>query len=124
MSSADHERGLEPLARFSDEWRASEAVRCRLRDAPPGSNKATNLPDFQHLTWTDLRDAWSATNYRGKGPLTLEQRFVLEVVHMRRAMRHMDKLVAAAELELKQSGAPDSFALDRPRRKIDVTRFD
>ncbi|KWK02444.1 hypothetical protein [Burkholderia stagnalis] len=118
----------EPIAPFSDEWRAREAVRCKLRDAPdepdPGSDKATKLPDFQHLTWTDLRDAWSATNYRGKGPLTLEQRFVLEVVHMRRALRRMDKLVAAAELELKQSGAPDSFALDQLRRMIDITRFD
>ncbi|KVD09413.1 hypothetical protein WI80_13995 [Burkholderia ubonensis] len=118
----------EPIAPFSDEWRAREAVRCKLRDAPdepdPGSDKATKLPDFQHLTWTDLRDAWCATNYRGKGPLTLEQRFVLEVVHMRRVLRRMDKLVNAAELELKQSGAPDLFALDQLRRMIDVTRFD
>ncbi|AOJ62761.1 hypothetical protein WJ32_10040 [Burkholderia ubonensis] len=118
----------EPIAPFSDEWRAREAVRCKLRDAPdepdPGSDKATKLPDFQHLTWTDLRDAWSATNYRGKGPLTLEQRFVLEVVHMRRALRRMDKLVSAAELELKQSGASDSFALDQLRRMVDVMRFD
>ncbi|KVZ37966.1 hypothetical protein [Burkholderia ubonensis] len=58
------------------------------------------------------------------GPLTLEQRFVLEGVHVRRALRRMNKLVSAAELELKQSGAPDSFALDQLRRMIDVTRFD
>lgn len=49
---------------------------------------------------------------------------MLEGVHVRRALRRMDKLVSAAELELKQSGAPDSFALDQLRRMIDVTRFD
>lgn len=36
----------------------------------------------------------------------------------------MDKLVSAAEIELKQSGAPDSFALAQLRRMIDVARVD
>ncbi|WP_157651944.1 hypothetical protein [Burkholderia ubonensis] len=48
---------------------------------------------------------------------------MLEVVLMRRVLRRMDKLVNAAELELKQSGAPDLFALDQLRQMIDVTRF-
>lgn len=43
---------------------------------------------------------------------------------MRRVLRRMDKLVNAAELELKQSGAHDSFALDQLRRMIDIARFD
>lgn len=32
--------------------------------------------------------------------------------------------LSAAELKLKQSGAPDSFALDQLRRMIEVARFD
>ncbi|KDB06755.1 hypothetical protein LIG30_0376 [Burkholderia sp. lig30] len=118
----------EQIAPFSDEWRAREAIRCKLRDAPdepdPGSDKAMKLPDFQRLSWTDLRDTWRQSGYTGKGRLTLEQRFVLEVVHVRRALRHIDKLASAAEKELKESGAPESFPLNKLRRTIDVARFD
>lgn len=121
-SSREH---LEP---FSDEWRAREAIRCKLRGVPdepdPGSDKATKLPEFQRLSWTELRDRWSQSGYTGKGRLTLEQRFVLEVVHVHRALRHLDKLALAAERELKESGASDSFALAQLRRTIDVAIHD
>lgn len=36
----------------------------------------------------------------------------------------MEKMVCAAELELKKTGYPDSFALDQLRRIIDGARFD
>ncbi|NTX28681.1 hypothetical protein HT746_16340 [Burkholderia pyrrocinia] len=117
-----------PIAPFSDEWRAREAMKCRLHDVPgepdPGSDKATKLPEFQRLTWSELRDAWSAANFKKNRSLTLEQRFVLDVVHVRRTLRLMEKMVCAAELELKKNGYPDSFALDQLRRMIDVARFD
>ncbi|MET3820416.1 hypothetical protein [Burkholderia ambifaria] len=117
-----------PIAPFSDEWRAREAMKCRLHAVPgepdPGSDKATKLPEFQRLTWSELRDAWSAANFKKNRALTLEQRFVLEVVHVRRTLRLMEKMVCAAELELKKNGYPDSFALDQLRRMIDVARFD
>ncbi|MBH9723909.1 hypothetical protein JAO10_26615 [Burkholderia contaminans] len=117
-----------PIAPFSDEWRAREAMKCRLHDVPgepdPGSDKATKLPEFQRLTWAELRDAWSATNFKKNRSLTLEQRFVLEVVLVRRTLRLMEKMVCAAELELKKNGYPDAFALDQLRRMIDGARFD
>ncbi|HEM7803752.1 MULTISPECIES: hypothetical protein [Burkholderia] len=117
-----------PVAPFSDEWRAREAMKCKLYDAPsepdPGSDKATKLPEFRRLTWEELRDAWSAANFKKHRALTLEQRFVLEVVHVRRSLRLMERLVCAAELELKKSGSPDVFALDQLRRMIDSARFD
>ncbi|WP_175981471.1 hypothetical protein [Burkholderia sp. BCC1630] len=117
-----------PIAPFSDEWRAREAMKCRLHDAPgepdPGSDKATKLPEFQRLTWAELRDAWSATTYKKNRPLTLEQRFVLEIVHVRRTLRLMEKMVCTAELELKKNGSPDLFALDQLHRMIDGARFD
>ncbi|MGT0246644.1 hypothetical protein [Burkholderia pyrrocinia] len=117
-----------PVAPFSDEWRAREEMRCRLYDTPgepdPGSDKATKLPEFQRLTWAELRDAWSATPFKKNKLPTLEQRFVLEVVHVRRTLRLMEKMVCAAELELKKNGYPDSFALDQLRRMIDGARFD
>ncbi|WP_174379953.1 hypothetical protein [Burkholderia pyrrocinia] len=116
------------VAPFSDEWRAREAMKCRLHAVPgepdPGSDKATKLPEFQRLTWSELRDAWSAATFKKNRALTLEQRFVLEVVHVRRTMRLMEKMVCAAELELKKNGYPDSFALDQLRRMIDSARFD
>lgn len=116
------------VAPFSDEWRAREAMKCRLHDVPgepdPGSDKATKLPEFQRLTWEELRDAWSAIVYKKNRALTIEQRFVLEVVHVRRTLRLMEKMVCAAELELKKNGYPDSFALDQLRRMIDGARFD
>ena len=46
------------------------------------------------------------------------------VVHVRRALRLMEKMVCAAELELKKNGYPDSFALDQLRRMIDGAPFD
>ncbi|MFA8340296.1 hypothetical protein [Burkholderia cenocepacia] len=49
---------------------------------------------------------------------------MLEVVHVRRTLRLMEKMVCAAELELKKNGYPDSFALDQLRRMIDSARFD
>ncbi|UEP27020.1 hypothetical protein [Burkholderia sp. B21-007] len=55
---------------------------------------------------------------------TLEQRFVLEIVHVRRTLRLMEKMVCAAEQELKKNGSPDLFALDQLRRMIDSARFD
>lgn len=117
-----------PVAPFSDEWRAREEMKCRLYAAPdepdPGSDKATKLPEFQRLTWAELRDAWSATPFKKNKLPTLEQRFVLEVVHVRRTLRLMEKMVCAAELELKKNGYPDSFALDQLRRIIDGARFD
>lgn len=118
----------ERIAPFSNEWRAREATRCLLRDASdepdPGSDKATKLPDFQCVTWAELRTAWSATEFKKNRPLTLQQRFVLEIVHIRRALRRMDRLISAAELELKKDGRPDSFALDQLRRMIDVALSD
>ncbi|WP_175872670.1 hypothetical protein [Burkholderia sp. BCC0397] len=117
-----------PVAPFSDEWRAREEMKRRLYDTPgepdPGSDKATKLPEFQRLTWAELRDAWSATPFQKNKLPTLEQRFVLEVVHVRRTLRLMEKMVCAAELELKKNGYPDSFALDQLRRMIDSARFD
>lgn len=117
-----------PVAPFSDEWRAREAMKCKLYDAPgepdPGSDKATKLPEFRRLTWEELRDAWGAAGFKKGRALTLEQRFVLEVVHVRRALRRMEKMVCAAEQELKKSGYPDSFALDQLHRMIDSARFD
>ncbi len=117
-----------PVAPFSDEWRAREAMKCRLHDTPeepdPGSDKATKLPEFRRLTWEELRDAWGVTGFKKGRAVTLEQRFVLEVVHVRRALRRMEKLVCAAELELKNGGYPDLFALDQLRRMIDSARFD
>ncbi len=117
-----------PVAPFSDEWRAREAMKCRLHDTPeepdPGSDKATKLPEFRRLTWEELRDAWSVAGFKKGRAVTLEQRFVLEVVHVRRALRRMEKMVCAAELELKKGGYPDSFALDQLRRMIDSARFD
>ena len=117
-----------PVEPFSDEWRAREEMKRRLHDVPgepdPGSDKATKLPEFQRLTWEELRDAWSAANFKKHRSLTLEQRFVLEVVHVRRTLRLMEKMVCAAELELKKNGYPDSFALDQLRRMIDGARFD
>ncbi len=71
-----------------------------------------------------MRDTWSATAYKKNRALTIEQRFVLEVVHVRRTLRRMEKMVCAAELELKKNGCPDSFALDQLRRMIDGARFD
>jgi hypothetical protein len=68
--------------------------------------------------------AWSATALKKNKLPTLEQRFVLEVVHVRRTLRLMEKMVCAAELELKKNGYPDSFALDELRRMIDGARFD
>ncbi|WP_155632984.1 hypothetical protein [Burkholderia stagnalis] len=56
--------------------------------------------------------------------MTLERRFLLEVVQVRRALRQIDKLARAAEKELKECGVPDSFALDQLRRTIDVAGFD
>ncbi|MCA8255580.1 hypothetical protein LGM89_20115 [Burkholderia sp. AU31624] len=107
------------VAPFSDEWRARETMKCRRHDVPSepdrGSDKATKLPEFQRLTWEELRDAWSATAYKKNRALTIEQRFVLEVVHVRRTLRLMEKMVCAAELELKKNGYPDSFALDQLR---------
>ncbi|NTZ84296.1 hypothetical protein FCJ61_15155 [Burkholderia metallica] len=117
-----------PVAPFSDEWRAREEMKRRLYDTPgepdPGSDKATKLPEFQRLTWAELRDTWSATAFKKNKVPTLEQRFVLEVVHVRRTLRLMEKMVCAAELELKKNGYPDSFALDQLRRMIDGARFD
>ncbi|RQS32506.1 hypothetical protein DIE03_11650 [Burkholderia sp. Bp8992] len=116
------------VAPFSDEWRAREAMKCRLHDTPdepdPGSDKATKLPEFQRVTWKELRGAWSVADFKKRRLLTLEQRFVLEIVHVRRALRLMERTVCAAELELKKSGYPDSFALDQLRRMIDGARFD
>ena len=116
------------VAPFSDEWRAREEMKRRLYDTPgepdPGSDKATKLPEFQRLTWDELRETWSATTFKKNKRPTLEQRFVLEVVHVRRTLRLMEKMVCAAELELKKSGYPDSFALDQLRRMIDGARFD
>ncbi|MCA8067766.1 hypothetical protein [Burkholderia sp. AU38729] len=107
------------VAPFSDEWRARETMKCRRHDVPGepdrGSDKATKLPEFQRLTWEELRDAWSATAYKKNRALTIEQRFVLEVVHVRRTLRLMEKMVCAAELELKMNGYPDSFTLDQLR---------
>ncbi|KVP24300.1 hypothetical protein WJ86_14625 [Burkholderia multivorans] len=54
--------------------------------------------------WAELRTAWSATEFKKNRPLTQQQRFVLEIVHVRRALRHMDRLVNAAEQELKKDG--------------------
>ncbi|MDN7586954.1 hypothetical protein [Burkholderia seminalis] len=117
-----------PVAPFSDEWRAREAMKCRLHDTPeepdPGSDKATKLPEFRRLTWEELRDAWGMACFKKGRALTVEQRFVLEIVHVRRALRRMEKMVCAAELELKKSGYPDSFALGQLRRMIDSARFD
>jgi hypothetical protein len=117
-----------PVAPFSDEWRAREAMKCRLHDIPeepdPGSDKAAKLPEFQRRTWEELRDAWSVADFKKRRVLTLEQRFVLEIVHVRRALRLMERTVCAAELELKKNGYPDSFALDQLRRMIDSARFD
>ncbi|EKS9887430.1 hypothetical protein BTK96_004436 [Burkholderia pyrrocinia] len=73
---------------------------------------------------SELREAWSSANFKKNRTLTLEQRFVLEVVHVRRTMRLMEKMDCAAELELKKNGPPDLFALDQLRRTIDGTRFD
>ncbi|WP_175672916.1 hypothetical protein [Burkholderia ambifaria] len=116
------------VAPFSDEWRAREAMKCRLHDVPgepdPGSDKTTKLPEFQRLTRSELRDAWSAANFKKNRALPLEQRFVLEVVHVRRTLRLMEKMVCAADLELKKNGYPDSFALDQLRRMINSARFD
>ncbi|WP_017335119.1 hypothetical protein [Burkholderia stagnalis] len=56
--------------------------------------------------------------------MTLEQRFVLDVLQVRRALRHIDKMARADEKEPTESGAPDSFELDQLRQKIDVARFD
>ncbi|WP_334014624.1 hypothetical protein [Burkholderia orbicola] len=116
------------VAPFSDEWRAREEMKRRLSDTPgepdPGSDKATKLPEFQRLTWSELRDAWSETAFSKNKRPTLEQRFVLEVVHVRHTLRLMEKMVCAAELELKKNGYPDSFALDQLRRMIDGARFD
>ncbi len=118
----------EQIAPFSDEWRAREATRCLLRGEPaepdPGSDRATKLPDFQRVTWAELRTAWSATEFKKDRPLTQQQRFVLEIVHVRRALRRMEQLVSAAEQELKKDRLPDLFALDQLRRMIDVTLSD
>ncbi|MFY4697618.1 hypothetical protein [Burkholderia glumae] len=103
-------------------------MKCRLHKAPgepdPGANKATKLPELQRLTWSELRDTWGASNYKKNRSLTLEHRFVLEIVHVRRTLRLMEKMVCAAELELKKSGSPDLLALDQLRRMIDGTRVD
>ncbi|WP_230945500.1 hypothetical protein [Burkholderia pseudomultivorans] len=117
-----------PIAPFSDEWRAREAMRCRLRDTPgepdPGSDKATKLPEFQRISWSELRDTWSTHTYKKNRPLALEQRLVLEIVHVRRVLRLMEKMVCAAELESRKNGSPDLFALDQLRRMIDGTVVD
>lgn len=118
----------ERIAPFSDEWRAREATRCLLRDASdepdPSSDKATKLPDFQCVTWAELRTAWSATEFKKN-----------QTVNATAAVRARDRshppCVAThgqadqcGELELKKDGRPDSFALDQLRRMIDVALSD
>lgn len=66
----------------------------------------------------------NAAPYKKNRALTLEQCFVLDVVHVRRTLRLMEKMVCAAELELKKNGYPDSFALDQLRRMLEGARVD
>jgi hypothetical protein len=90
----------------SDKRRAREAMKCRHHDIPgepdPGSDKATKLPEFQRLTWEELRDTWSAAPYKKNRALTLEQRFVLDVVHVCRTLRLMGKMVCASRAGIEE----------------------
>ena len=80
-----------PVAPFSDEWRAREAMKCRLHDTPeepdPGSDKATKLPEFRRLTWEELRDAAGLALFGAKPGMVVPPR--CRSTHLRQMMSVM-----------------------------------
>lgn len=97
----------DPIAPFSDNWLARDAVRRNLYSSPsepdPGTVKVHQLPEFMRVTWCQLRAAWHDIGRRPPYEQSVEQRLVLETVLTRRIFRRALKLARAAEATCPQS---------------------
>lgn len=104
----------ERVAPFSDEWRARQAIYCRLFEQPDGTpaDGSATLPRFPRVTWSELRNAWRKSDYRKGQMFNVEQRVLLEIAFARRCLQHFEKLAARAQTELAAHNVT-SAALDR-----------
>ncbi|WP_175702605.1 hypothetical protein [Burkholderia ambifaria] len=120
-------RSRDVYAPFSDEWRAREALRCALRAEPEPAEAGTlprTIPEFQRVTWAELRDRWRHLSDKQSSRQNIEQRMVLEIARQRsvilaRARKLVDAAIAEAAAEGKQL-----FALDQLQRLLSVERED
>ncbi|MDN7672508.1 hypothetical protein QZM22_08260 [Burkholderia oklahomensis] len=122
-------RSRQPVAPFSDEWRARQAIRCSLHAAPDDpviGADAKRFPEFRRVTWRELRERWRWRwlDEKNTRTLTVEQRMVLEIAFVRRKILDpVWKMVAAVEAEAAADGKA-LFTVDRLKRFLDVERED
>ncbi|AOK07831.1 hypothetical protein WI41_22455 [Burkholderia latens] len=120
-------RPRDVYAPFSDEWRARNALRCELRAQPDPACAGTlpgTIPEFQRVTWAELRDRWRHLSDRQSNRQSIEQRMVLEIVRQRSViLARARKLVDAAIAEAAADGN-QLFALDQLKRLLSVERED
>ncbi|MDA3670037.1 hypothetical protein PFF91_11565 [Burkholderia cenocepacia] len=120
-------RTRDVYAPFSDEWRARAALRGALRAQPEPAEAGTlpcTIPEFQRITWAELRDRWRHLSDRKSNRQNVEQRMVLEIARQRsvilaRARKLVDAAIAEAAADGKQL-----FALDQLKRLLPVERED
>ncbi|AFI66699.1 hypothetical protein BP1026B_I2086 [Burkholderia pseudomallei 1026b] len=123
--AAPFARMREPVAPFSDEWRAREELKSKRwespDDAPPGASPKS-VPQFQRVTWAELREKWRLEEGKKVGRHTLEQRMALEIAYLRNnIVGKSQKLVDAARAEAEKRGM-ELFALDQLKRILEVER--
>nr|WP_275934415.1 hypothetical protein [Burkholderia semiarida] len=120
-------RTRDVYAPFSDEWRARAALRCALRGQPEPADAGTlprAIPEFQRITWAELRDRWRHLSDRKSNRQNVEQRMVLEIARQRTViLARARKLVDAAIAEAAAEGNR-LFALDQLQRLLAVERED
>ncbi|WAG21075.1 hypothetical protein DX980_18590 [Burkholderia gladioli] len=112
----------DPIAPFSDEWRARHAVTLRLYDRPVESTaeqlaRVGRLPEFERIKWNDLRMAWRKTPPGQGSNFTLGQRLVLESAKARQEFRKIEKLAVKVQSELAEKNV-ESPALTALLRAI------
>ncbi|KGX12655.1 putative gP32 [Burkholderia pseudomallei] len=125
--AAPFARMREPVAPFSDEWRAREELKSKCwespDDTPPGTSPKS-IPQFQRVTWAELREKWRIEEGKKLGRHTLEQRMALDIAYLRsNIVGKSRKLVDAARIEAEKSGV-QLFALDRLKRLLEVEHED
>lgn len=123
--AAPFARMREPVAPFSDEWRAREELKSKRwespDDAPPGASPKS-VPQFQRVTWAELREKWRLEEGKKVGRHTLEQRMALEIAYLRNnIVGKSQKLVDAARAEAEKRGM-ELFALDQLKRILEIER--
>ncbi|PFH29545.1 hypothetical protein BX604_3323 [Burkholderia sp. JKS000303] len=91
--------------------------------AEPGTLPCT-IPEFQRVTWAELRDRWRHPGDRKSTRQNVEQRMVLEIARQRSViLARARKLVDAAITEAAAAGK-QLFALDQLKRLLSVERED